>query len=99
VSARVGVYDLGELFGEKLDDDEVDTVLGLMAKELNLVPIPGSVVHWHDLELVAERGAGRRHRIETVLARRVSDTTDEADGDPGIAAATQLAVDAAERTT
>jgi CBS domain containing-hemolysin-like protein len=99
VSARLGVNDLGELFGEKLDDDEVDTVLGLMAKELNLVPIPGSVVHWHDLELVAERGAGRRHRIETVLARRVSDTTDEADGDPGIAAATQLAVDAAERTT
>ncbi|WP_211223191.1 hemolysin family protein [Propionicicella superfundia] len=98
VSARLGIDDLGELFGRKLDDDDVDTVLGLMAKELNLVPIPGSIVQWEGLELTAERASGRRHTIETVLVRECDDHAD-ADGDPGIAAATQLAVDAAERAS
>ncbi len=96
VSSRLGVDDLGELFGLKVDDDDVDTVLGLMAKELNRVPIPGSVVHWEGLELVAERGTGRRHSIRTVLARQV-ETTDEED--PGVAAAARLAQESAERAS
>jgi CBS domain containing-hemolysin-like protein len=99
VSARLGIDDLGHLFGRKLDDDDVDTVLGLMAKQLNLVPIPGSVVQWEGLELTAERASGRRHTIETVLVREVHDGEADDDVDPGIAAATQLAVDAAERAS
>src|SRR6188472_2918428 len=63
VSARLGVDDLGELFGLKVDDDDVDTVLGLIGKELNKVPIPGSVVEWEGIQLVAERGIGRRNNI------------------------------------
>ena len=55
--SRLGVDELGELFRAKLDDDDVDTVLGLMAKELNRVPIAGSTVEWEGIELVAERGA------------------------------------------
>lgn len=91
-----GITDLGELFGKKVDDDDVDTVLGLMAR-LNLVPIPGSVVRWEGLELIAERAAGRRHTIETVLVQQVDDDDESSDTDPGTEAATQLAVDAAER--
>ena len=41
VSSRLPVDELGELFGLRVDDEDVDTVLGLMAKELNKIPIPG----------------------------------------------------------
>jgi CBS domain containing-hemolysin-like protein len=78
VSARLPIDDLGELFGLKVDDEEVDTVLGLMAKELDKVQIPGSVVQWEGIELVAERGTGRRHQIATVRASLVEDDTDAA---------------------
>lgn len=73
VNSRLPVDELGELFGLRVDDDDVDTVLGLMAKELNKVPIPGSVVEWEGIELVAERGSGRRHAIRTVVAGLAAD--------------------------
>ena len=55
VSSRLPLDELGELFGLKLDDEDVETVGGLMAKQLNKVPIAGSVVKYDGLELVAER--------------------------------------------
>ncbi len=94
VSARLPIDDLGELFGLKVDDDDVDTVLGLMAKELNKVPIPGSVVHWEGIELIAERGTGRRHSIQTVLASPASEN-----GDTAAEAAAKLAEESARRTS
>ena len=69
VSSRLGLDDLGELVGRDLEDEEVDTVLGLMAKQLNKVPIPGATVDYGGLELTAERASGRRHSIQTVLVR------------------------------
>ena len=71
VSSRLPVDELGDLFGLKLDDEDVETVGGLMAKQLNKVPIAGSVVVYDGLELVAERPAGRRNRIGTVIATRI----------------------------
>ena len=94
VSARLPIDDLGELFGLRVDDEDVDTVLGLMAKELNKVPIPGSVVRWEGIELVAERGTGRRHTIQTVLASLVDDDTD-----PAADAAAKLAAESAGRVS
>jgi len=94
VSARLPIDHLGELFGLKVDDEDVDTVLGLMAKELNKVPIPGSVVHWEGIELVAERGSDRRHTIQTVLASLVVD-----DDDPAAEAAAKLAEESARRSS
>ena len=70
VSARLPLDEFGELFDAKLDDDDVETVGGLMAKQLNLVPIPGSRTLIGDIELIADRAVGRRHQIGTVLARR-----------------------------
>ncbi len=96
VSARLGVDDLGELFGLKVDDEDVDTVLGLMAKQLNKVPIPGSVVDWEGIELTAERGTGRRHSIQTVLASLVGEGRPE---DAAAEAAAKLASESAERET
>ncbi|MET1006776.1 MAG: hemolysin family protein [Propionibacteriaceae bacterium] len=71
VSARLPVDELGELFGLKLDDEDVETVGGLMGKVLNKVPIAGSVVKFGGLELVAERSTGRRNRIGTVIATAI----------------------------
>jgi len=78
VSSRLPVDELGELFGLKLDDEDVETVGGLMAKQLNRVPIAGSVVKIAGLELVAERSTGRRNRIGTVIANRIGGEADEA---------------------
>ena len=73
VSSRLPLDELGDLYGLELDDEDVETVGGLMAKQLNKVPIPGSVVEYAGLELVAERSTGRRNRIGTVLVTRQPD--------------------------
>jgi CBS domain containing-hemolysin-like protein len=79
VSSRLPVDELGDLFGMKLDEEDVETVGGLMAKQLNKVPIAGSVVKYAGLELVAERSTGRRNRIGTVIVSPIdADGTDEA---------------------
>jgi CBS domain containing-hemolysin-like protein len=71
VSSRFAVDDLGELFGLELDDDDVDSVGGLMAKHLGKVPIPGSEIEVEGLLFVAEAPTGRRNRIATVVVRPV----------------------------
>ncbi|MGO4957153.1 hemolysin family protein [Luteococcus sp. Sow4_B9] len=79
ISARLPVDELGDLFGLELDDEDVETVGGLMAKQLNVVPIPGSVVEWEGVRIEAEKSAGRRHQIDTCLVQRVTAETLEED--------------------
>ena len=67
VSSRYPVDDLDELVGFSVEDDDVDSVGGLMAKHLGKVPIPGSVVECHGLRLEADRATGRRNKIDAVL--------------------------------
>ncbi|GAA2109691.1 hemolysin family protein [Microlunatus panaciterrae] len=98
VSARLPLDELGDLFGKELDDEDVDTVGGLMAKVLNRVPIAGSMVHYDGLEMVAERATGRRNRIGTVVVTAIESGEDSEDEERA-AAATQLAADAAVRAT
>ena len=71
VSARMSIEDLGELFDLELDDDEVDTVGGLLAKALGRVPIVGSTVEVHGLSLRADRLEGRRNRVSHIIAAAV----------------------------
>ncbi|MCU1552545.1 MAG: family HlyC/CorC transporter [Arthrobacter sp.] len=71
VSARMSIDDLGELFDLELDDDEVDTVGGLLAKALGRVPIVGSTVEVHGLSLRADRLEGRRNRVSHIIASTV----------------------------
>ncbi|WP_396157682.1 hemolysin family protein [Arthrobacter sp.] len=68
VSSKAGIDDLGELFDIDLEDDEVDTVGGLLAKALGRVPIVGSEVVVEGIVLHAERLEGRRNRVSHVLA-------------------------------
>jgi CBS domain containing-hemolysin-like protein len=71
VSSRYPIDDLDELFGFDVEEEDVDSVGGLMAKHLGRVPIPGSHVEAHGLRFEAERAAGRRNKIGTVLISRV----------------------------
>ncbi|HEY0888706.1 MAG TPA: hemolysin family protein [Nocardioides sp.] len=77
VPARFQIDDLEELVGFEVAEEDVDSVRGLMAKHLGLVPIPGSVVEAHGLRFTAERTAGRRNQIGTVLIQHLPPETEE----------------------
>ncbi|MEU1662578.1 hemolysin family protein [Streptomyces sparsogenes] len=87
VTARLGLDDLGELYGIDLDDEDVETVGGLLAKSLGRVPIAGATAEVEvadggpdsdlkALRLTAESPAGRRNRIVTVLVEPVRATAE-----------------------
>ncbi len=87
VPARLGRDELGELFDLEVDDEDVDTAAGLLAKALGKVPLPGSSGEIHGLHLVADRVEGRRRRLATVLVNRVdAHGGDEQEGHPGVRA-------------
>src|SRR5215203_217798 len=71
LTARMAVEDLGDLFNTPVPDaGDVETVGGLLARELGRVPIPGATVSFDGLTLTAETTGGRRNRIDTVLVHR-----------------------------
>lgn len=70
VNARLPIDELGELFGLDLEDEDVDSAGGLLAKELGHLPLPGERVTVSGLILEAERTEGRRKRIATILVER-----------------------------
>ncbi|WP_262700035.1 MULTISPECIES: hemolysin family protein [Streptomyces] len=85
VTARLALGDLGELYGTDLEDEDVETVGGLLAKALGRVPIAGAKAEvdvpeggvdpaLKALRLTAESPAGRRNRIVTVLVEPVRET-------------------------
>jgi len=70
VSARLPVDELGDLFGIELDDDDVDTVGGLLTKELGHLASRGDRVTVDGVVLTADRVEGKRRHLITVLAER-----------------------------
>jgi CBS domain containing-hemolysin-like protein len=70
VSAKLPTDELGDLFGIALDDDDVDSVGGLLTKALGRLPISGSAATVSGLVLTAERTEGRRKHLTTVLVER-----------------------------
>lgn len=73
VPARMSLDDLGELFDIEIDEDDVDTAAGLLAKALGKVPIPGSRATAHGLVLLAERAEGRRRRLTWLMVEKEPD--------------------------
>jgi CBS domain containing-hemolysin-like protein len=67
VRSRVHIEEVGDLFGLELEDEEVDTVGGLLAKALGRVPIAGAKAQVGGLVLTADRFEGRRNQLATVL--------------------------------
>jgi CBS domain containing-hemolysin-like protein len=82
VSSRMNIEELGELFGIELADEDVDSVGGLLAKELGRVPIPGAQAEVAGLLITAESVAGRRNRIDTVLVQPVDAEAGQAGREP-----------------
>jgi CBS domain containing-hemolysin-like protein len=78
VTALLPVQDLAEVFPgvEVPEDDDVETVGGLLARALGRVPIEGSAAEVAGLRLVAESTGGRRNRIDTLLICRVPEEQD-----------------------
>jgi CBS domain containing-hemolysin-like protein len=72
VSARIHLDDLAGLINVNLssDDEGVDTLSGYLAKQLERIPIPGTSILIEGWEFVAERAAGRRNKIGTILIRK-----------------------------
>jgi CBS domain containing-hemolysin-like protein len=70
VSARLNVDELGDLFGLELEDDDVDTVGGLLEKYLERIAVVGDVVMVSGLILAAYRSEGRRKSITRVHVHR-----------------------------
>jgi CBS domain containing-hemolysin-like protein len=75
IASRMHIEDLAEELEIEIDgseDGDVDTLGGYMAKELGRVPIPGSTIEVAGWRFTAERPAGRRHRITSILGERVA---------------------------
>jgi CBS domain containing-hemolysin-like protein len=87
VSARVSIEDLAEEVDREIrfDENEVETVAGLMAQRLGKVPLPGTELDVAGLRLVAEGGKDRRGRlrITTVLVSRLAKEEEDEDEDAG----------------
>jgi CBS domain containing-hemolysin-like protein len=82
VPASLPVDDLADMFDTEIEVEDVDTVGGLLASTIGMVPIVGSVGEVSGLQLTAERMAGRRRRVATVLVERLPEDDDE-DDHPG----------------
>lgn len=83
VPARLPVDELGDLFDLRLDDDDVDTAGGLLAKALGKVPLAGSSAEVGGVHLEAERVEGRRKQISTLLVHRTEPVHEPDDSNGG----------------
>ncbi|UOW00632.1 hemolysin family protein [Agrococcus sp. SCSIO52902] len=73
VSARLQIDELGDLFDLTLDDEDVDTVGGLVQKELGRITEVGDVVHVHGLRIEVRSLDGRgRNAGEMEVSRQVA---------------------------
>src|SRR5690606_1708957 len=84
VNSRLGLEDVGDLFGLELEDDDVDSIGGLLAKELGRIPQPGATVTVQGLVLTGGASRGRGRGIATVFVERAAaGWDDERDGGQG----------------
>ena len=67
VSAKFSLFDLGERFGLELEDEDVDTVGGMLSKLLGKLPAKDDSVIFSGLTLKADRLEGRPKRLITVI--------------------------------
>ena len=79
VPVRLALDELGELFDLEIDDDDVDTVGGLLTKAIGRVPLPGAAGDFQGVHLQAEEAAGRRRQVSTILASRTPAPEEDTD--------------------
>ncbi|MBR2556030.1 MAG: HlyC/CorC family transporter [Aeriscardovia sp.] len=71
VPARTPISDLEEIFEINIDEDDVDTVYGLLTKLLGHVPTVGEKGKTHGLMLTAMDSAGCRKKVSMILVKSV----------------------------
>ena len=76
VATRLPLDELGELFGLELDDDDVDSVGGLLAKELGRLPEVGDKVTVSGLIIEADRSGSHRKRVTRAIVEPDQDLID-----------------------
>ena len=79
--AAMHVDDVAQLFDIEIDEDDVDSIGGLLTKALGRVPYAGAHAEVGGLSITAEKMA-HRHRIATVIVRPAPGH-DGRDGTPG----------------
>ncbi len=67
VPSSYNVDDFADMIDVKIDEDDVYSVGGLLAKALGKVPLPGSSVQVGPLRLEAGNEVGRRRQVKTVI--------------------------------
>ena len=72
VSSRLSLEDVGDLFGLELEDEDVDSIGGLLGKALGQVPQPGSTATVEGLTLTGGASRGRGRGIATVFVERAA---------------------------
>jgi CBS domain containing-hemolysin-like protein len=76
VATRLPLDELGELFGLELDDQDVDSVGGLLAKELGRLPEVGDKVTVSGLIIEADRSGSHRKRVTRAIVEPDQDLLD-----------------------
>ena len=76
VNPRVTLDEMSEHCEVEIEDEDVDTVGGLLIKGLGELPKGGEVVAIAGIELTAERVDAKRGRILSVLVRKLEQTDD-----------------------
>ena len=74
--SRFPVDDLVDVIGVDIEDEDVDSIGGLMAKHLGRVPLAGARVELSGLSFTAEEATDRRRRITSVLVRKLDQEPD-----------------------
>ena len=81
VSARLQLDELSDLVGIEMEDEDVDSVGGLLTKHLDRLPMLGDRVEVDGLRLTAEHIEGRRRGLSRVLVERIGGSDAEVEED------------------
>lgn len=75
IPARMPLSDLEELFDIDIDEDDVDTAGGLLAKALGKVPLLGDQADAWGINLRCDAVDGRRRQASAIVASRLDEAT------------------------
>jgi CBS domain containing-hemolysin-like protein len=81
VSARMQLDELSDLVGNEIEDEDVDSVGGLLTKHLDRLPMLGDHVEVDGLVLTAELIEGRRRGLSRVLVERLQPEGEDVEED------------------